>query len=60
MDLYKIEIDLSQGPEKSAEKLYEELRGLPLEVLQKLEMIVEEVPLTKSFKKDYSMNDAGD
>jgi hypothetical protein len=60
MDLYKIEIDLSQDAEKGAEQIYHKLRGLPLDFLKKLEMIIEEIPLTKSLKKDYSMSDSGD
>ena len=60
MGLYKLEIDLSQNPEKDAEQIYHRLRELPLKIRGKLQMITEEFPLTKPFNKDYSMDDSGD
>jgi len=63
--MYKIIlIDLSMDPETSAENVYHKLRRLPLDFRQKLEMIVEELPLTKPLEDSRfnisSMNDNGD
>jgi len=57
VDLYKIEVDLSKKEEQCAEEIYKRLRQLPKEVKKNLQMIINDIPLTKSLKEDYSMAD---
>ena len=59
-DLYKIEIDLPIDSEKGVKQLYHKLRELPLEVRRKLEMIIEQCPLTQPLRRDYLSIDEED
>lgn len=53
-------IKLYGNPKLQAMELYKFLRKQPFEVRKNLQTIIDSLPLTKSLKEDYFLDDSGD
>jgi hypothetical protein len=59
-ELKRLASRLFNNPELRAGQLYEFLRTQDLEVREYLQAYINDLPLTKPSRRDYSMSDSGD